>query len=589
MVILGLVQHQGLPLFLTRLTSLVPVQGWSANIKALNWRADMLAGLLGALMVLPQGVAFAKLAGMPPVYGIYSAIVPCIVAALFGSSRFVVTGPTNANSLALFTMLSPLALAGSAEYVNLALTLTLLVGLCQLCVACFRLGSLANFISSSVLLGFTTGAATLIAYHAGIELVGYINQENGVNALAETVVSLCTLVVIVLVSKKRKRWPAMLLGLVAALVTAYVATHLFRATVHTLGSLPSILPRFAVPELRSWSQVPSLLAMAVSLSIVALGQSISVAKILSERSGQAVDANREFFGQGLANVIGSFFSSYLSCGSLNRSLPNYDAGAKSPFAAVFSAIFVLLLAGVVAKKQISALPLAALAALLLYVAWSLIDIKKITQCLRFNRQEATVFLTTFASTLLLPIEYAILVGVAVSLLFYLAQTTQPSVLENLPVGQLRNFINVRHVSSLPRCPQLCIVRIEGDVYFGSLSAIKTQFQQLQAQYPRCTHWLILGAGIHYVDQAGAEFLRQQNQQLMRRGGGLFIHKLHKPLQQLVRLQQLLPASHIFTRKTVAIHQLVAQLDHQYCQHCPYEVFQECRALKQQRTASGVAT
>src|SRR5690606_27864523 len=203
-------------------TPLLDVARWWRSIGPDTLRADLLAALLGALLVLPQGVAFARLAGLPPEFGIYTALVPCVVAALFGSSLHVTSGPTNALSLAIFAMLSPLAVVGSAEYLRLVLATTLLVGLMQLLVATLRLGVLANFVAPSVLTGFVAGAACLIGWHAILGL-GALYRESASGGAIEPVIALATLLVTVAVARWRPRWPAMLAGLVCAWALAMLA------------------------------------------------------------------------------------------------------------------------------------------------------------------------------------------------------------------------------------------------------------------------------------------------------------------------------------------------------------------------------
>src|SRR5882672_521704 len=263
---------------------------WVEQISRATLRADVVAGLLGAVLVLPQGIAFATLAGLPPQYGLYTAVIPCAIAALFGSSHHVMSGPTNANSLALFAMLAPLAAPFSQGYIDLALTVTILVGLLQLAVGVLRLGSLSNFISPAALLGFTGGAAALIAIHALRDLFGFGSEavhgtgellRYAANHLGQIhpgalLVGVITLLVAVLVRRFNRDWPFMLVGLIGGAGTAFFLNQ-FGATwtVSLLGAIPSPLPPFHVPAI-DWSRIPDLLGLAVALSIVALGQSISV-------------------------------------------------------------------------------------------------------------------------------------------------------------------------------------------------------------------------------------------------------------------------------------------------------------------------
>ena len=262
---------------------------WLREVDGATLKVDALAGLLGALLVLPQGIAFATLAGLPPAYGLYTAVLPCAVAALFGSSRQVLSGPTNAISLALYAMLAPLALAGSADYIQLALLLTLLVGLLQTAISLLRLGTLANFISPSALHGFTTGAALLIAVHALHPLLG-LQAPHGLSAgallldagrrlgntnHAALAVGALTLVASVAVRRLRPRWPSMLIGLAAGSALAFgLDSWLARsgngATIALVGAIPAAWPPLSLPSF-DWARLPELLSLAFALTIVALG------------------------------------------------------------------------------------------------------------------------------------------------------------------------------------------------------------------------------------------------------------------------------------------------------------------------------
>jgi sulfate permease, SulP family len=412
---------------------------WVRGVTPASLRADALAGLLGAVLVLPQGIAFATLAGLPPVYGLYTAVVPCIVAALFGSSRHVLSGPTNANSLALFAMLTPLAAAFSPAYIQLALAVTVMVGVMQWLIGALRLGMLANFISPAVLFGFTSGAALLIALYALPDLLG-IPKSTAHGALAVTrqiatsldsvqpaalAIGALTLGTALAVRRWRPGWPHMLAGLAVATAAAWLwDSQLATTDLRLIGAVPVPWPRFEVPQL-AWSQLPELVGLAFALTIVALGQSISIAKTVAARSGQRIDANREFRGQGLSNIVGGFFSSYVSCGSLNRSMPNLEAGARTPLAAVFSALLLLVLVALSAPL-LARIPMAALSALLVLVALSLLDFARWRQLPRLSRSDFGVALATLAATLTLRLETAILLGTILSLMSFLFRTSRPA-------------------------------------------------------------------------------------------------------------------------------------------------------------------
>ncbi|MBP6018703.1 MAG: SulP family inorganic anion transporter [Burkholderiaceae bacterium] len=549
---------------------------WWRGLTVGDIRADLMAGLLGALLVLPQGVAFAQLAGMPPVYGIYSAIVPCIVAALLGSSRHVMTGPTNANSLALFAMLSPLAVAGSPEYIGLVLTTTFMVGVLQVLIARFRLGALANFISPSVLLGFMAGAACLIAYHALLHMRSLVFSTQGFNLL-ELAVGALVIVVTVLVARWRKRWPAMLLGLLAAYIAAAAGSALTGLTLAQLGVFPSVIPPISIPEL-SADRFSQLFGIALALTLVAVGQSISIAKAVAERSGQSIDADREFFGQGMSNVVGSFFSSYLSCGSLNRSMPNFEAGARTPLAAVFASLLVLALAGLSAG-MLERLPLVAIDALLLYVAWTLINVPRIREIIRFSRQEAICMASTWAATMLIPLELAILLGVGVSLLFYLHQTARPLVRAMMLHGPDRRFVPLSEIGhTVLECPQLKLVRMEGEVYFGAAQHVEHQLKEYRRMYPGQKHLLIMARSMNSVDLAAVRLWWRELQIRRQTGGDLYLHRprtrVLEALQRIGMLEEL-TEQNIFPTKDKALNTIVPRLDPDICLTCTARVFREC--------------
>ncbi len=583
---------------------------WRHRVSGETLRADLIAGLLGALLVLPQGVAFATLAGLPPQYGIYTAVVPCIVAALFGSSWHVMSGPTNANSLALFAMLSPLALAGSPQYIQFVLAVTLLVGLLQLAIGALRLGMLANFISPSVLLGFTCGAATLIALYALKDLLGlelpagttafgvvrhiWTDYANiNLSALAVGVVTLGA-------SLAARRWlprtPHMLLGLIAGYGAAFLFNHINETGplhhVAIVGPIPAAVPPFVVPTL-SWNTLGDLLGIAAALTIVALGQAISIAKAVALRSGQHIEANREFIGQGLSNIAGSFFSSYVSCGSLNRSVPNYEAGAKTPLAAVFSSLLLVALVALSASL-LAQIPLAAIAAMLLLVSWSLFDLERFRQIRRVSHTEFLIALGTFAATLVMRLEIAILLGTILSLVAYLYRTSRPAIRPMVPDQDdpHRRFTPLDELRRpQEECPQLKLVRVEGAIFFGAVAYVTDRLHDFRTEAPQQRHLLAMSKSMNFIDLAGAEMWDTECRERRAMGGDLYFHR---PRSQVLETWQetgfteRLGEEHIFATKRQAIHAIYQRLDRDICASCTARVFDECReqqALQQRPSAT----
>ncbi len=569
---------------------------WVDEVSARTLRADATAGLLGALLVLPQGVAFALLAGLPPEYGLYSAIVPCIVAALFGSSRHVMSGPTNANSLALYAVLTPLAVAGSQGYIQLALAVTVLVGLMQWLVGALRLGSLAHFISPSALFGFTSGAALLIAVHALKDALGLPAPDaHGAGALLASLganigqaqggavlVTLSTLAVAMLVRRLDKRKPYMLAGLAAGVAVAAAFNALADGEpVSVLGSIAQPWPPFHIPSV-DWRVLPDLLSVAFALTIVALAQSISIAKAVATRSGQRIDANREFMGQGLSNIVGGFFSCYLSCGSLNRSIPNYEAGAKTPMASVFSALLLMALVALSAPL-LAMIPHAAISGLLLLVAWTLLDIPRWRHLLRTQPSECIIAGATLAATVTIRMEVAILLGTLLSLTVYLHRTSRPA-MRSIGFdsrGPDRRFVVLEHQQdALPECPQLKLLRMEGSVYFGAAAHVAQRLHELRAGAAAPRHLLVMAKSMNFIDLAGAQVWEDELAARRAMGGDLYFHRPRPEVLAMWRrtgFLERLGEDHVFPDKATALRTIYAGLDRDICAGCQARIFWECQA------------
>jgi SulP family sulfate permease len=395
-------------------------------------RADLLAGLTGAVLVLPQGLAFAMLAGMPPHYGLYAAIVPCIVAALFGSSRLMVSGPANAISLTTMALLSPLALAGSANYVVLALTLSFLVGLLQISLGLVRLGQWVERVPHSVVVGFTVGAAVLIINSQVGSLLG-LPLERGLSLL-ETFrrvgvelpargIQWWTLALVGLtllsmwIWRPLNRWvPAMLVAVIVGSLGGLVIESIAQDPLifQKVPAIPGVLPPLSAPDLQ-WATLQQLVGPVLVMTLLASTEAMAIARAIALGRKDSFKADQEFIGQGLANVAGSFFSAYPSSGSFNRSGVNVASGAKTPLSAVSSAFFLMILLGFV-SPLVAVLPLPVISALLLVVALGLIDRRQIAAEWRAGPREAIPMAVTFGGTLLISLEWAILFGLICAIL-----------------------------------------------------------------------------------------------------------------------------------------------------------------------------
>jgi SulP family sulfate permease len=412
-----------------RLERFLPFLAWLPLLRDRSTlRADLMAGLTGAVVVLPQGVAFATLAGMPPQYGLYSAMVPCVIAALFGSSRLMVTGPANAISLTVLGLIAPLATPGSAVYVQLVITMTFMVGLWQLAVGLAGLGRAVDRVPHSVIVGFTAGAAVLIVNSQVRNLFGFdwprgmsvwhtlkrTVQDFSLIDWPTAVVAFGTVAACLLARPWNHRVPYMLVGVLAGgAIAALLAAISSDYAVKVVEQLPGAIPPLSAPTL-DFDTLEMLLVPSLVMTLLALAEAVSIARAIAVRSGDRLEGNREVVGQGMANLVGSFFSSYPASGSFNRSGVNVAAGARTPLSAVAAAGFLLVLLAFVAPLS-HYLPMAAVAGILLMVAVGLIDLREIRHIARHDRRDAIVMLATFLLVVTIPLEWAILGGLAVHL------------------------------------------------------------------------------------------------------------------------------------------------------------------------------
>ena len=564
---------------------------WLPRVNRASLSQDFMAALTGAIVVLPQGVAFATIAGMPPEYGLYAGMVPAIIAALFGSSWHLVSGPTTAASIVLFSSLSALAEPGSAEYVGLALTLTLMVGAIQLFMGLARLGTLVNFISHSVVVGFTAGAAVLIAasqlkHFFGVALprgVGpvetvyaLVTHADGINPYV-VAVSLSTLLTGIALKRFLPRFPYM----IGAMLVGSVISVLLGAAEHgiaTVGALPSRLPPLSMPEF-DLATMRELAPAAFAVTLFALTEAVSIARSIAIRAGQHIDGSQEFIGQGLSNLVGSFFSGYVATGSFNRSGLNYEAGAKTPLAAVMAG--VLLMGVVLLVAPLAAyLPNAAMAGVLLLVAWGLIDGHHIRKILRASRTEATVMSVTFLAALFLDLEFAILLGVGLSLVAYLNRTSRPRLQERVPDPALpkRRFNDATH---RPQCPGLRMVRVDGSLFFGAVSHVAERLREMELDDPVPRDLALIGSGMNFIDVAGAELLVQEAQRLRKKGRRLYLFRIKPAVRDFLQrggyLDEIGPDC-VYDSKEAGVAAAVANIRPGLCLACEARVFEECPSV-----------
>lgn len=575
-----------------QIDDIVPFIPWLRRYNRQYLKADLFAGLTVAVVALPQSMAYAIIAGLPVQYGLYASIIPTVIGCLWGSSAHLITGPTTTASLLVFSALSTMAPPGSADYLQLAALLALMAGVIRLGLGVARLGVLLNFVSHSVLLGFTAGAAVLIAFKQLPSLLGIpVSSGHGfIRTLVELSGQLHTvhfptfllgLLTIGIVIAFNFKWPKAPGTLVAMMVVGLLVAllDLEKGPMRVVGAIPPNLPPLSKPGWASFEQVGQLAPAALAISILGLMEAISISQTIADQTRQRLNVNREFIGQGLANVGAAFFSGYPCSGSFTRSAVNFRSGAKTPMSGVVSGLAVIvaiLLAGPLAAK----LPLSALAGVLIVVAYQLIRVDGILRVLRATRSDAAVMMVTFLVTVFLNIEFSIYVGVLLSIGLHMAKTSHPRIYSVVPdrqTGKMTGFAEGR------TCCQMDIIQIEGSLFFGSTAFVLEDLQRRMRHHPDVANLLIRMHHVNTIDASGIHALEILLEDIHQRGGGLYFSGVnHRVFDVLNNSGLLKDVGHTHVRTTTgkAIRQAMREsFCPAICAACEAEIFEECAELK----------
>ncbi|WP_206659486.1 SulP family inorganic anion transporter [Hansschlegelia zhihuaiae] len=563
---------------------------WLSSVTPRTLKADALAGLTSATVVLPQAVAFAAIAGLPPQYGFYTAIVTPIVAGLFGSSWVMVSGPTLVISALTSSALAPLAEPFSAQFVAMAMFLTLYVGLLQCAFGALRLGRFVNFISHSVMIGFTAAAALLITVsqlkdalgvavergHSIFQQVARLAASFDAINFAAVGIAASTLATLVLFKIFAPKLPAFIIALgVGSLIG--VAIDAEALGVKMVGALPSITPALTPPPF-SFDYLHQLSEGAFAIALLGLVEAISIGRAFGLKQGRHFDANREIAAQGVSNVVGGLFQCYPASGSFTRSGVNYEAGAATPLSAILSSGFLLAILLVVAPL-FGEVPIPAVAGVILYVAYRLIDVRAIRHILATSRTETIITAVTFCAGLFVNLEFAVYGGVIVSLLIFLSRTAKPALSIGAPdQNQAHRPFRNSEVYGLPECPQLAFARLEGPLYFGSVDYLEREFDRLRTTRPHQKRLGVILRGTGDVDLPGAELLISEAKRRRAAGGDLYLIARFPPLVKTLErfhVLDVLGPDNVIDSKGHAIEKIVPQLDPEICRTCPARVFREC--------------
>ena len=572
------------------LQRIFPFLTWLPLVKK-SWKDDLIAGLTGTIIVIPQAVAFAMIAGLPPIYGFYTAMISPIIAALWGSSYHLISGPTTTSSIVVFAVITQFInpLNDIEAYISLAILLSFMAGVIKLSMGFLKMGKLVNFVSNSVIIGFTAGAGILISfkqlkYIFGIdvpqgstfyEIIGYI-----VSHISETnwyvfTVAISTLLIAVVVKNFIK--PVSRYSLLIAMFFGSIIALLLGGHAHgiaTVGKLASNLPPFHVPAF-SLENIKLLSTGAMTLAFLGLIEAVAISRSVALKSHQRLNNNQEFIGQGLSNIVSSFFSGYISSGSFTRSGVNYQAGAKTPMAAIISSLGLMLVVLVFARYA-EYLPKPAMGGIILLVGYSLIDFQHIKQVVKSSGKEFIILSVTLFGTLFFELEVALFSGIILSLFFYLEKTAKPNI-AILGTSNDHRFVNIIRDSKIKVCPQLKIVRIDGSIYFAALEVVSEFFDNLYEKED-IKDVLIVSKGINFIDLAGAVWLTKEVKKWQKRGGGIYFSGLKILSQQILTkggFRDEIGLENFFDDKNMAINSIYQKMNKDICSKCTTQIFKEC--------------
>lgn len=540
----------------------LPFLDWLSHYRQEDLFGDLLAGVIVAIMLVPQGMAYALLAGLPPQIGLYASILPAILYGLLGSSRTLAVGPVALTSLLVAATVGPLAPQNSSQYLMLALALALLVGLIQLLMGMLRLGTLVNFISHPVLSGFTSAAALIIAfsqlkYIFGLSMprLEHLNEisvfifqhlhETNPYTLAIGLGSIAVLIFFKnglpeLLARRHmpQSWilPISRSGPLAVVISATLLVwglglHEW-AAVQVVGKIPAGLPGLTLPSF-DLAKLSGLLPSAVTLSLIAFLESISVAKSLGSKRREKVDANQELVALGIANLGAAISGGYPVAGGFARSVVNSSVGARSGLASIITAILIALTL-VFLMPLFFFLPQAVLAAIIIIAVVKLIDLATVRQVWRYSKADGLSLLVTFAAVLVVGIENGILLGVATALALYLWRTSRPHIAMLGRIAESEHYRNVlRH--PVETCPQVLSVRVDESLYFANAQYLESSLLAAVAENKQVNKLVLVCSAVNFIDASALETLENLRRELNDAQVAFYLAEIKGPVMD--RLQK----------------------------------------------------
>jgi len=517
-----------------------PLVGTLRGYQKDQLRGDITAGVTTAVMLIPQGMAYAMLAGLPPIVGLYSALVPPLLYAFLGTSRQLSVGPVAMDSLLVAAGVGAIAQTGTDEYVAAAVLLALMVGAIQLLMGILRMGFLVNFLSQPVISGFTSAAALIIGLSQFKHILG-VSMKNSPNVFGllaqifekagevqfETLlIGGVAIAMLVTMKKKAPKIPAALLAVSIGAVIVWAAN--LEGKVAIVGTVPAGLPDMRVPPL-DWELMKTLLPSAITIALVAFMESIAVSQTYARKNNYTVRPSRELVALGFSNLAGSLFQGYPVTGGFSRTAVNAQAGAKTNLAALLTSV-IIGVALLFLTPLFYFLPKAVLAAIIVTAVFGLIDLNEVVRLKKIKRSDLLLLAGTFAATLSLGIIQGIGLGVGASLLWFVVRTTRPHVAVLGRVPGTTHFRNVRRNRGLTTYQGVIAVRMDAQFYFGNVTFLKETLSSLEGEMPEPLQAVIMDASaINNLDSSAESALRELRDGYESRGVQFYLTGVKGPV------------------------------------------------------------
>ena len=494
-------------------------------------KRDLFAGITVAALLIPQGMAYALIAGLPPIYGLYAALTPQIIYALLGTSRQLAVGPVAMDSLLVATGLGALSIDDPSQYILMAIFLAFLVGAIQLLMGLFRMGFIISFLSKPVIIGFTSAAAVIIGlsqlkYIMGIELSqsnqlhifiqSLINSNSSLHFMT-IIISITSVVFILLIKKLNRKIPSALIAVILGILWVYF-NGLDKQGVSVVGVIPEGLPSFQTPSFEVGS-LKKLFPTAFTLALVAFMEAISIGKTMEEKyKNYVIDPNQELIALGSANIIGSFFQSYPTTGGFSRTAVNDQAGAKTGVAALVTALSVAIIL-MFFTHWFYFLPKAVLASIIITAVINLVDFKFAIRLYKKRKDEFVILIITFLATLFLGITEGILLGILISLLLLVYRASMPHYAFLGRIGNTNYFKNVnRFPEEIIQREDLIILRFDAQLFFGNIQFFKELVLNSIKEKEKVVKGFVINArAINYIDSTASEQLYDLILSLQKKG------------------------------------------------------------------------